>query len=298
MIILKAIGAFFVKIWRWIKDTAWVQPLLIVGAIFAVIFSIPSITNWANSFTLNSTNSFYNAQKMNLEGETDDKSANSASAADGLANSIAKNTIDNFYVNGTATTFSSDDLHYGSKFFLIFADSTNTASKSAETGFKYLRDNWGQYGYNPTDNGTFKYYTIFKDDTSTTDTDFKDKGSAFERFLSIHVDLFQSTMSKLMDAPYKTRASIGDDFYAKYGFDGSSYDSFPIPAVALVDYSSTAVQAGRAGLSEVLFTISGETDTARASLLLDMWNHTDSDKVATTAVNYNSDAQKNLFTVL
>ena len=37
MIILKAIGAFFVKIWRWIKDTAWVQPLLIVGAIFAAL---------------------------------------------------------------------------------------------------------------------------------------------------------------------------------------------------------------------------------------------------------------------
>ncbi len=91
MIILKAIGAFFVKIWRWIKDTAWVQPLLIVGAIFAVIFSIPYITDWANSFNLTSTNSFYNAQKRNLEGETDDRQA-SDSPADKLANSIQTNT--------------------------------------------------------------------------------------------------------------------------------------------------------------------------------------------------------------
>src|SRR5574344_621569 len=173
MIFLKAIGAFFVKIWRWIKETAWVQPLLIVGAIFAVIFSIPYITNWANSFTLNSTNSFYNAQKMNLEGEKDDKSGDSASAADELTNSITANTIDNFYVNGSKTVFDDTAKKYGEKFFLIFADSTNTASKSAETGFKYLRDNWGKYAYNPTDKGTFQYYTIFKDDTSTTNDDYK-----------------------------------------------------------------------------------------------------------------------------
>jgi hypothetical protein len=298
MIILKAIGAFFVKIWRWIKETAWVQPLLIVGAIFAVIFSIPYITNWANSFTLNSTNSFYNAQKMNLEGEKDDKSGDSASAADELTNSITANTIDNFYVNGSKTVFDDTAKKYGEKFFLIFADSTNTASKSAETGFKYLRDNWGKYAYNPTDKGTFQYYTIFKDDTSTTNDDYKDKGTAFERYLSIHVDLFQTTMQKLMTCPYKARASVGDDNYAKYGFDGSDYSSFPIPSIALVDYSQVAIDSGRAGLSEVLFTISGDNDTTKASLLLDMWNHCDSDKVATTAANYNADAQKNLFTVL
>src|SRR5574344_419759 len=124
MIILKAIGAFFVKIWRWIKDTAWVQPLLIVGAIFAVIFSIPSITSWASNFTQTSANSFYNAKKQNLEGEKNDNSSNSP--ADQLINSITLNTVSNFYVNGAATTFDADAKKYGEKFFLIFADSTNS----------------------------------------------------------------------------------------------------------------------------------------------------------------------------
>ena len=43
MKVLSAIGAFFARIGRWIKETAWIQPLLIVGAIFAVIFAIPHI---------------------------------------------------------------------------------------------------------------------------------------------------------------------------------------------------------------------------------------------------------------
>ena len=43
MKVLSAIGGFFARIGRWIKETAWIQPLLIVGAIFAVIFAIPHV---------------------------------------------------------------------------------------------------------------------------------------------------------------------------------------------------------------------------------------------------------------
>lgn len=39
-----AIGRFFKKIWEWIKQTAWIQPLLIVAIIFGIIFSISPIT--------------------------------------------------------------------------------------------------------------------------------------------------------------------------------------------------------------------------------------------------------------
>ena len=45
MIVLRAIGAFFARIWRWIRETAWVQPLLIVGIIFGIMFSIKPIYN-------------------------------------------------------------------------------------------------------------------------------------------------------------------------------------------------------------------------------------------------------------
>ena len=50
MKVLRAIGRFFARIGRWIRDTAWIQPLLIVGGIFGIIFSIPYITNWVKSW--------------------------------------------------------------------------------------------------------------------------------------------------------------------------------------------------------------------------------------------------------
>lgn len=286
MIFLKAIGAFFVKIWRWIKETAWVQPLLIVGAIFGIIFSIPYITDWANSFTLNSANSFYNANKRNLEGETDD--GISHSAADVFTDSVYTNTVTKFYKGSTDFV---DLATYGSKFFLIFADSTNSTSKTNETAFKYLSDKWGNYGLVPsaeegkdaqgnyTSNLPFKYYTIFKDDTSSNDSDDAydndTNNSAWKRYVMNHLDLFESTYDKLEEAPYKTRASIADDNYLKFGLDGSDASSFPIPSVCLVDYSAKAVAANRAGLSEIVFTVTGETDAGKANFLMNMWNHCD-----------------------
>lgn len=43
MKILKKIGNFFVKIWQWFKETAWIQVLLIVGVVIGVVVSIPPI---------------------------------------------------------------------------------------------------------------------------------------------------------------------------------------------------------------------------------------------------------------
>jgi hypothetical protein len=82
-----------------------------------------------------------------------------------------------------------------------------------------------------------------------------------------------------MKAPYKDNASVADTNYLTFALNSSSSTStpvadFPVPSIGLVDYSAEAIAAGRAGLSEVLFGVTGENDTARAKLLLDMWNHT------------------------
>ncbi|MEY3496720.1 MAG: hypothetical protein RJA80_943, partial [Actinomycetota bacterium] len=72
---MKPIGTFFGKIfgglWNWIKETAWIQPLLIVGTIFAIIFSIPTITEWVNGIaeSINSPESYYRNYQKKLEGE-------------------------------------------------------------------------------------------------------------------------------------------------------------------------------------------------------------------------------------
>lgn len=54
----KAIGRFFKGIWDWIKSTAWVQPLLIVVIVFAVIFSFSSsspLMKWIKSLSNSDT---------------------------------------------------------------------------------------------------------------------------------------------------------------------------------------------------------------------------------------------------
>lgn len=70
MKILRAIGAFFAKIGRWIANTAWVQPLLIVGGIFAIIFSIPYIKKGFEGLFNDDTDTdyeWYKGQALGLE---------------------------------------------------------------------------------------------------------------------------------------------------------------------------------------------------------------------------------------
>lgn len=72
------IGNFFVSIGRgikkgffavinWIKTTAWIQPLLIVGAIFAVILCINPVSTFiGNLFSPNTTNEFYRQHNADM----------------------------------------------------------------------------------------------------------------------------------------------------------------------------------------------------------------------------------------
>ena len=69
MKVLRAIGAFFARIGRWIKETAWIQPLLIVGAIFAVIFAIPHIIDGVKGWfdESDAANKYFAKYQLSLE---------------------------------------------------------------------------------------------------------------------------------------------------------------------------------------------------------------------------------------
>lgn len=279
MIILKTIGAFFVKIWRWIKETAWVQPLLIVGAIFAIIFSIPSITSWAGSWSGNNTDAFYTSVQKSLEGEK--TNVFSVSPADQLTDFIDANR---FGITQSDEDFKKSSDIYGKKFFFVFVKTNCDGCSKAEGGFRFLRDNWGKYGLNPSNNSYgFKVWSVFASETSSNDDDYDDQGSpsAFNRYLETYSDLFNTVGPTLKDAPYKSRAKIEDDTnYNAFSLDsGTSTTSplaaFPVPSICLVDYSDEAIAAGRAGLSEIVFSLTGDTDAEKANFLMNMWNHVD-----------------------
>ena len=112
--ILGAIGGFFKKIWRWIADTAWIQPLLIVGLIFGVIFSIPSISS-----------AIRNA------------SAHSGSFEFFKSNRVKAGDFLKYYEEGADSL----DAKYGDKntvssFLLVFVEEDCENCKAAEKAFK------------------------------------------------------------------------------------------------------------------------------------------------------------------
>ena len=134
MNILKAIGNLFIRLWRWIKETAWVQPLLIVGAIFAVIFSIPRFTEWINSIQAASASRYWAEYKKTLQGEND-KINEFNTEADKLTQSISEwSNLDGEYKTyaeweaGMTAKLNAGSLDvnmdprttYGKKFFMIY----------------------------------------------------------------------------------------------------------------------------------------------------------------------------------
>ncbi|MBQ7994614.1 MAG: hypothetical protein IJ247_00115 [Bacilli bacterium] len=270
MFILKAIGSLFVKLWRWIKETAWVQPLLIVGAIFALIFSIPSITSWVGSWDFSTENSYYLSKKLTLESEGDDDT--SSSAADVFTNSLYKNTL-------AAYEGRYDDIDLGDqeqeKYFLLFVGENCDPCKKAEEGFKELDENWGSI-YRPSDGNKLAIHTIFSDEESSTDSKYSNTtgDTAFQRYLLIHSLFFNETSEWLStNTPYKGNNGVSDDSYMNYGAPNT--EDFTVPAVLLVDYTKEAQEQGRAGVSEIIFSVSGDSKQAKANNLLNMWNHTD-----------------------
>ena len=107
--ILSAIGGFFVKIGRWIANTAWIQPLLIVGGIFAVIFSIPYIKqgfeNLAKKDEVDEKIQYYKDRAIDLTG-----AENNESKLDTLLTYLEK---------GSNEDLAKVKSEYGEKFFAI-----------------------------------------------------------------------------------------------------------------------------------------------------------------------------------
>ena len=145
MNILRKIATPFVAIWRWIKETAWVQPLLIVGIIFAIIFSIPSITKGIQGL-INQSDSdlaYFEDNELSMEGtrigewnsEVDNFFANFEDAQTSWANGDKE----------TAKELLSEYSNGNDRFFLFFVQDSCDGCGNLKTGLEYLNDNWDTY---------------------------------------------------------------------------------------------------------------------------------------------------------
>ncbi|MCQ2796751.1 MAG: hypothetical protein MJ213_05605 [Bacilli bacterium] len=261
MKILKAIGGVFVKIWRWIKNTAWVQPLLIVGVIFGVIFSIPAISSGIQGLIngANSADTFYHNFQKSMEGDK-------TSAADVLIKNYNK------YDDSEENIIIPENEQ---KYFLMFTSSNNAETKEIKAGFETLRANWGPDSvYAPRQSGEkFQLYTIFTDEITTSTTPNE---NAFSKFLGRNYSFFETASGVGFDSDYYLNKKITDDDLNNLATP--SPDNFKIPTIFLVDWSAkinpdhSVTPDKSAGITQVLFDVPGDTPNAKASLLFDCWN--------------------------
>lgn len=251
MIVLKAIGRFFARIGRWIRDTAWVQPLLIVGGIFAIIFSIPHLIKWVGGWFEDgdAATTFYTKYKVSLDGAEDEGS-----------------DVDNLLTYLENPDDAELKAKYGEKFFVSFVQEHCAECESNYEGFETLQTNWNNEnkGYKIDDGKEFKFYTIFIDSLND------DNDNLFKKCFANHYEVFENAKEQYEESPYSI-------------YKGSSFvdslqnicdvDSFTSPTTFLIDFSAEIEYVNDFGISEIFFGVDGSTKFEKASTIADCWNH-------------------------
>ena len=260
MIVLRAIGAFFAKIWRWIRETAWVQPLLIVGIIFGVMFSIKPIYNAIKDAKAKSSSAetYYRQFQVSLSGEDNSQASK---LTDQIYKSIEdqKNEIDPSY-------------GLGDKFFLMFVAEDCDECNSAKGGFEYFEENFEQI-YSQDNEGPFHLVTIFTDEIIGDGSD--EDQTAFIQYLEKHVDFFETVGGTIWDSPYHVNGGIrNEDIEAIQEADP---DHFLTPTIMLVDFSKSCPDA-TLGVTDVFVGVeeagtSGNSDANKAEFIYQAWTH-------------------------
>ena len=255
MVVLTAIGAFFKKIWDWIRQTAWIQPLLIVGIIFGVIFSIPAIVNAIKNAQEEAaaTETYYHKYQLSLEG-----GATSAAykTTDLLYKAVENPTEEN--VNAVK-----DDVG-NTKFFFVYVEDNCEYCAHAKSGFDYLEKNWSSLIH---DGSEFKLVSIFADEYTSETTSDK---TAFVQYMEHFPSFFELAAEAAENTDYYELKNINDEDIAALA--DADPETFKAPAIFLVDFTAGPHNQG---ISEVMFGVSGDSDLDKATLLSHCWNHTD-----------------------
>jgi hypothetical protein len=256
---MKLIGNFFGRlfggIWNWIKETAWVQPLLIVGIIFTVIFSIPTISEWVQGIAdnINSAESYYRNYQRKLEGEEN-------SDAQKLVNAMLEE---------------SDE--YGERFMLAFVQVNCQFCKDVQPAVKLLQDNASRfYGTRTVGNdvvsvtkeefGTFKFYTIFIDEEYSYTAD--ETTTPFQRFLNRNEAFLERTAEVARNSWYFINGFIDNNRIDT--FEAGESNAVPTPTIIMYDLSNNSPEPG---ISELVISVPGATSFDKATFLSNAWMH-------------------------
>ena len=278
MKVLSAIGRFFARIGRWIKETAWIQPLLIVGAIFAVIFAIPHIIDGFKGLFSESDaqNKYFGKHQISL--------VNADVYSDGK--SVGNSKVDELFTwleNGDDESINNVTKKYGEQFFLAFVEKSDSC-KDLYDGVKKFEDLWAKKNAEFSDlTGSFKLHTIYMDSISKVDNET----NLFDTVWANHYNLFEtlSNSNFLPQTFYAKNKNFTTATYVKE-FVAEESTKCPISAPLMMYFNFSKNSDGSyvnwtegngnqlvKGLSDVLFSIEGSSDLEKAYTLRRCWNH-------------------------
>ena len=259
MIVLRAIGAFFARIWRWIRETAWVQPLLIVGIIFGIMFSIKPIYNAIKNAKekAESAETYYREYQVSLAGGENSPAAK-------LTNQMM-DSID------SQTNMIDKSYGLGDKFFLMFVAEKCDECKRAKGGFEYFEENFSSLYKN--DMGDFHLVTIFTDEVMTDGSD--SEKTAYIQYMESHTQFFEEVGGAAWDSPYHLNKGITDDQI--YGIINCDPEDVRTPTAILIDFTDKH-ESSQKGITDVFVSVeevgsSGNSDANKAEFIYDAWTH-------------------------
>lgn len=261
MVVLTAIGRFFKKIWDWIKQTAWIQPLLIVGVIFGVIFSIPSIVKAVNASKKEKSTyaAYYHNFKLSLEGGEN-------SDADKFTNDLY--SVMNNDSEETLKSFRDAHSELGDKFFVAYVAKDCDKCETAKEGFKKFQDDFSKY-VDEGETNSFNLVTIFTDD-ETSETE--ESQTAFVKYLERHEDFFQEIGSRAAEFDYVKANKVNEEDIN--AMETADPEDFLTPTIFLVELGNNgkAVEFG-SGVTELMYGVEGSDKFSKALTLSDCWRH-------------------------
>ena len=273
MKVLSAIGRFFARIGRWIKETAWIQPLLIVGAIFAVIFAIPHIIDGVKGLFNESdaANKYFAKYQLSLK--------NADNIPDGQ--SVGTSKVDELFTyieEGNQEKVTS--IAGGDRFFIAFVEESSSSCKDLYGGLKMFQDKYNKNDEFNGLEGSFKLITIYTDATSSDD----DSVNLFDQVWLNHYSFFETLSTPgFLDKTYYAQ----NKNYAKSNYESAfiseSLSECPMsaPLVMYFDYTydlpknNKDVNPKVKGLTDVIFTVDGSSDLDKARTLKSCWSHSD-----------------------
>ena len=281
MKVLKILATPFIAIWRRIKETAWVQPLLIVGLIFGIIFSIPSITSWVKSWDFGSdTYTWLYNQQLSLEGIVGDD--NKGAAYDFLLNFNKANSKWSENYKDEAKELMKDYVGNSNKMLLYFVQENDTCADINEASNYLVNDAWDSKVKKIDENAPdFRYKTIFTDqkiDVDDNDHTY-DEHTPFELLM---VDMqFYKFITTVRSAAttsnyYKNLESSSDkttieNNIKKIG-ESTEYSSV-VPYFVTIDLTDS--NKSSTIVTNVFFKFDGSSKYEKADFLAQAWTNTE-----------------------